>query len=110
MGFNPETGICDHFKIPLIHIFNKSEIMIKDSPYHTIIENRGNVILLGDSIGDIHMSDGIQHETCLTIGFLNHMVEDLINIYLEAFDIVVVDDGPMDIVNNILDACSKDSY
>ncbi|CAG8724354.1 9019_t:CDS:2, partial [Racocetra persica] len=81
-----------------------------EGPYHTIIENRGNVILLGDSIGDIHMSDGIQHETCLTIGFLNHMVEDLINIYLETFDIVVVDDGPMDIVNNILDACSKDSY
>ncbi|CAG8832365.1 35602_t:CDS:2, partial [Racocetra persica] len=42
MGFNPETGICDHFKIPLIHIFNKSEIMIKEGPYHTIIENRGN--------------------------------------------------------------------
>ncbi|KAF0362328.1 5-nucleotidase, cytosolic III [Gigaspora margarita] len=109
MGFNPETGICDHFKVPLIHIFNKSEIMLKDSPYYKTIENRRNVILLGDSIGDIHMADGIQHEICLTIGFLNHDVEDYIDTYLETFDIVVVNDGPMDIVNHILDACSKDS-
>ncbi|CAG8434931.1 8601_t:CDS:2 [Scutellospora calospora] len=109
MGFNPETGICDHFEEPLIHIFNKSEIMIKKSPYYATIKNRGNVILLGDSVGDIHMADGIQHETCLTIGFLNHEVEHFINIYLETFDIVVVDDGPMNIVNSIIDACSKDS-
>ncbi|CAG8726654.1 5814_t:CDS:2, partial [Dentiscutata erythropus] len=98
MGFNSETGICDHFKVPLIHIFNKSEIIIKNSPYYTTIKNRGNVILLGDSIGDIHMADGIQHNICLTVGFLNHNVEDYINTYLETFDIVVVDDGPMDTI------------
>ncbi|CAG8475580.1 610_t:CDS:2 [Diversispora eburnea] len=55
MGFNEETGICDHFKEPLIHVFNKSEVMIKNSPYHEIIENRSNVILMGDSIGDLQI-------------------------------------------------------
>ncbi|CAG8748740.1 18824_t:CDS:1, partial [Gigaspora rosea] len=78
-------------------LIQQSEIMIKGSPYYKIIENRGNVILLGDSIGDVHMADGIQHEICLTIGFLNHNVEDYLDNYLETFDIVVIDDGPMDI-------------
>ncbi|CAI2190715.1 12104_t:CDS:2, partial [Funneliformis geosporum] len=102
MKFNLETGICDDFMEPSIHTFNKSEIAIKHSPYHTTIENRRNVILLGDSIGDLHMADGIKHDVCLTIGFLNHDVENLLKSYLENFDVVVIDDGPMDVVNIIL--------
>lgn len=102
MKFNLETGICDDFTEPTIHIFNKSEIAVKHSPYHTTIENRRNVILLGDSIGDLHMADGIKHDVCLTIGFLNHDVDNLLKSYLENFDVVVIDDGPMDVVNIIL--------
>ncbi|RIA90943.1 pyrimidine 5'-nucleotidase [Glomus cerebriforme] len=102
MDFNPETGICDKFVAPLIHVFNKSEITIKDSPYHQTIEDRRNVILLGDSVGDLQMSRGIEHDICLNIGFLNYIDDDLLNSYLKIFDIVVLDDGPMDVVNMIL--------
>ena len=107
MNFDPETGICNEFAEPLIHVFNKSEITIKgskDSLYHTTIENRGNVILLGDSIGDLQMSSGIKHDVCLNIGFLNYDDEKLLGSFLERFDIVVLDDGPMDAVNVIMQA------
>nr|CAG8494122.1 9217_t:CDS:2 [Entrophospora candida]CAG8566843.1 6593_t:CDS:2 [Entrophospora candida] len=102
MEFNPVTGICNHFKEPLIHVFNKSEVVVKDSPYRTAIEERRNVILLGDSIGDLQMSYGISHDTSLTIGFLNFKIDELLDEYLKSFDIVVTDDGPMDCVNIIL--------
>ncbi|RHZ71884.1 hypothetical protein Glove_251g53 [Diversispora epigaea] len=103
MGFNDETGICDHFKEPLIHVFNKSEVMIKGSPYHEIIENRSNVILMGDSVGDLQMSRGIHHDTCLTVGFLNNMIDKFLITYLKTFDIVIIGDGPTDVVNFIID-------
>ncbi|GBB94177.1 hypothetical protein RclHR1_02300018 [Rhizophagus clarus] len=104
MIFNPETGICNEFAEPLIHVFNKSEIAIKDSNYHTTIEQRRNVILLGDSIGDLKMSSGIKHDVCLNIGFLNYDNDEILKIYLEKFDIVVTGDGPMDVANMILQA------
>ncbi|CAG8445642.1 6080_t:CDS:2 [Acaulospora colombiana] len=108
MGFNEKTGRCDHFKEPLIHTFNKNEIIIRDSPYHTTIEDRGNVILLGDSLSDVQMADGIRHHTCLYIGFLNYGAEKLLDKYMETYDIVIVGDGTMNIVNFIIDACSVD--
>ncbi|CAG8567690.1 5828_t:CDS:2 [Acaulospora colombiana] len=102
MGFNEETGICDHFKEPMIHVFNKSEVMIKDTPYYTTIKNRGNVILLGDSIGDLQMAAGIHHDTCLAIGFLNSAISENLDTYSKVFDIVVLGDGPMDVANLII--------
>ncbi|KAG9289841.1 hypothetical protein G9A89_015421 [Geosiphon pyriformis] len=106
MGFNPLTGICDHFKPPLIHIFNKSEFMLEKTPYYFTISERKNVILLGDSIGDLEMSSGVKHDICLNIGFLNDHVEELLDKYLNAFDIVVVHDGPIDVVSWILETIS----
>lgn len=38
------------------------------------LEGRSNVILLGDSIGDAGMADGVCHDTVLKIGFLNSNV------------------------------------
>jgi len=48
------------------------------------------------------MSSGIKHDVCLNVGFLNYDNDELLNSYLEIFDIVVTDDGPMDVVNMIL--------
>ncbi|RHZ65143.1 hypothetical protein Glove_319g79 [Diversispora epigaea] len=108
MGFNEKTGIYDHFKEPLIHTFNKSEVMIKDSPYYNTVKNRGNIILIGDSIGDLQMASGISHDICLSIGFYNKN-DDFFDKYQEMFDIVVTGDGPMKVINYIMDAIIKTS-
>lgn len=42
------------------------------------LTERENVILLGDSLGDVSMSDGIPHGTILKIGFLNTMVKTIL--------------------------------
>lgn len=43
--------------------------------YHDLVENRNNVILLGDHLGDSEMAEGIPHKsTELKIAFLYEKV------------------------------------
>lgn len=102
MGWNAD-GICDHFEDPLIHVFNKSEFSLEKTDYYKTIKERKNVILLGDSVGDVLMSQGVQHDTCLNIGFLNHDVETLYPKYSQLYDIVIVDDSSIEPVLSILE-------
>ncbi|KAI9299794.1 pyrimidine 5'-nucleotidase [Cunninghamella echinulata] len=94
MVFNKDD-ICTGFNDPLIHVFNKSEFQLESTPYYSLIQHRTNVILVGDSLGDLQMSQGIQHDLCLNIGFLNHDIEFLEPRYLQAFDIVIEGDANM---------------
>jgi len=102
MAFNEETGICDRFVGPLFHVFNKDNFGLEGTPYEKLLENRSNVIICGDSLGDIKMADGVKHETCLSIGFLNLNKEKMIEKYKNTFDIVITDDGSFDLINEIL--------
>ncbi|KAF7990621.1 hypothetical protein HCN44_000426 [Aphidius gifuensis] len=55
---------------PLIHVFNKNEKAL-DPDYFKVLEDRTNVILMGDMTGDATMADGVKlAETILKIGFL----------------------------------------
>lgn len=38
--------------------------------------NRDNVILIGDNMGDIHMSDGVAFQNQISIGLLNDKQDD----------------------------------
>ena len=61
-----------------IHVFNKNEAAVHDSDYFQNLSHRVNVLLMGDSLGDLHMADGAEHmESKLTIGFLNTRVNRL---------------------------------
>ncbi|KAG2182930.1 hypothetical protein INT44_005911 [Umbelopsis vinacea] len=102
MGWN-DRGICDHFEEPLIHVFNKSEFCLDKTDYYQTIKDRKNVILLGDSVGDVLMSQGVQHDTCLNIGFLNHDVEALYPKYSQLYDIVIIGDSSVEPVLSILE-------
>ncbi len=90
------------FKSKIVHAFNKSEVQVKDTPYHEQIVQRKNVILLGDSPGDLHMAEGMDHDNIIKIGFLNEEIDNLLDFYKESFDVVIVDDGPMDFINELL--------
>lgn len=102
MLFNPETGICDRFADPLIHIFNKDNFGLEGTNYENLIKNRKNVIICGDSLGDLKMADGVEHETSLSIGFLNINKEKMLETYKKNFDIVISDDGSFDLLNEFL--------
>ena len=103
----------------VIHVFNKNEKSLKPverTNAHTSdvelvnqIQQRGNVLLMGDSLGDPCMADGIENPSAvLKIGFLNHDIktdQEVIRLkkYLDAYDVVLIDDQTVDVFNMILD-------
>uniref|UniRef100_H2ZQP4 5'-nucleotidase n=1 Tax=Ciona savignyi TaxID=51511 RepID=H2ZQP4_CIOSA len=100
-----ENGILTGFHGELIHVYNKNEGALAHSAYFDDIKHRHNIILLGDSMGDLHMADGVQDiNTCLKIGYLNENVEHMLESYMNAWDIVLVDDASMDVANALFAA------
>ncbi len=97
-----ENGVAKGYKSGIVHTFNKNEGHIKKSPYFKQIETRKNVILLGDSLGDSEMLDGIEHKTIIRVGFLNEEIEKDKDKYEKEYDILILNDGSMDYVNELL--------
>uniref|UniRef100_V9KK26 5'-nucleotidase n=2 Tax=Callorhinchus milii TaxID=7868 RepID=V9KK26_CALMI len=99
-----ENGLLKGFKGELIHVYNKQEGALQNTEYFQLLMQCSNVVLLGDSLGDLSMADGVQNqENILKIGFLNDKVEELLEQYLAAYDIVLVRDETLDVANGILE-------
>jgi len=62
---------------------------------YSLVKKRTNVLLLGDHIGDLGMSDGLIYENRIAVGFLNANIEKSLKDYSKAFDIVYLNDAPM---------------
>ncbi len=59
----------------LIHTFNKNAAAIRHSDYFDHLNDRHNILLLGDSMADPSMADGAHNiANILKIGFLNDKV------------------------------------
>ncbi|KAJ3323836.1 hypothetical protein HDV06_001206 [Boothiomyces sp. JEL0866] len=99
-----ENDVCVGFQDPLIHALNKNEAGMSENVHAQKVSNRDNVVLMGDSIGDLKMADGIRHDTKLTIGFLNHDVELLLEKYEQNFDVVLVNDTSLEFVIRLISA------
>lgn len=97
------TGVLQAFKGQLIHTFNKREGALSHAAHLPELKGRTNVLLLGDSLGDLTMADGVSNvQNTLTIGFLNDQVEERKELYVNSFDIVLVNDETLEIPNAIL--------
>ncbi|NWS48676.1 5NT3B nucleotidase, partial [Probosciger aterrimus] len=98
-----ENGVLTRFKGPLIHAYNKNNSVLQGTEYFQQLSTRTSIILLGDSMGDLTMADGVPSvENILKIGFLNDKVEERRGKYLDAYDIVLERDETLDVANGIL--------
>jgi len=90
-------------KEPIIHSLNKKETTLQQFPaVYAKVKDRTNVILLGDSLHDLEMIDGFDYDNLLTIWRCHSNDPVTKKRYDEHFDIVITDDGPLDVVNDIL--------
>lgn len=85
----------------IIHSFNKSEVVLEDAEHFSIIKDRKNVVLIGDSLGDPHMVDGLSHDTVIKVGFLYD--ETKLKEYLSLYDVVLVEEESL---SYLIDLCS----
>jgi cytosolic 5'-nucleotidase 3 len=87
----------------IIHCMNKDETILKKIPeLYSNIQNRKNVILLGDSIGDLGMIEGFEYKNLLKVGFLNFDYDKLRDEYRKNFDMVLEGDGDFNQVNSLI--------
>lgn len=98
-----EEGSAVAVRKPIIHALNKKEIMVKDYPFFGKVENRKNVILMGDNAEDVHMIDGFGYDNLIKIGFLNENIEENMEKYKSNYDVVILNDSPMDFAGNLLE-------
>ncbi|GAB0095602.1 5'-nucleotidase [Sergentomyia squamirostris] len=98
-----QDGIVNGFQEKFIHAFNKNETALEGTEYYDLVKSRDHVILMGDSLGDAGMADGIPKSShVLKIGFLYDHVEQSLPKYMDTFDIVLIDDQTMQVPQKIL--------
>nr|XP_044991473.1 cytosolic 5'-nucleotidase 3A isoform X1 [Jaculus jaculus] len=98
-----ENGVLKGFKGELIHVFNKHDGALKNTDYFSQLKDNSNIILLGDSQGDLQMADGVANvEHILKIGYLNDRVDELLEKYMDSYDIVLVKEESLEVANSIL--------
>ncbi|MCX6781737.1 MAG: haloacid dehalogenase-like hydrolase [Candidatus Magasanikbacteria bacterium] len=102
-----EKGRMIGTKEPLIHTSNKYEITVDNFPAYEAIKKRKNVLLLGDTIDDVGMIEGFDYDNLLKIGFLCEDVENQLPKYKQYFDMIILNDGPIDPLNQLLDNITK---
>jgi 5'-nucleotidase len=101
-----DDGNIINFSPELLHTFNKQ---FGSLPAHIAgIDDfdhyRPNVILMGDSRGDVKMANGYKYENLLKVGFLNLPLESNLQDYMRLFDVVITGDGSMNYLDDILRA------
>jgi cytosolic 5'-nucleotidase 3 len=63
------------FKGQLMHVFNKNKFTIPKLEHLDKLSHRDNILLMGDSLGDLNMAEGaVDNANLLTVGFLNDKV------------------------------------
>ncbi|XP_065369287.1 7-methylguanosine phosphate-specific 5'-nucleotidase [Calliphora vicina] len=93
-----KDGLLNGFQQPMIHTFNKNETALNGSEYYDLVHNRDHIIVMGDSIGDADMANGVPASShIIKIGFLFDHPEQNLERYMNAFDIVLIDDQTMDV-------------
>lgn len=98
-----DQGRAVKVKEPIIHTLNKDETMVSDFPeIYKQIENRQNVILLGDSVSDIGMVAGFTHKSIIKVGFLNENIDQNMEAYKKNFNLVITEDKDMKFVNQLV--------
>ncbi|GAQ86629.1 cytosolic 5-nucleotidase III [Klebsormidium nitens] len=69
----------------------------------SVVAGRNNVILLGDHLGDLGMSRGVDVDEQISIAFLNDKVEENLEVFASSFDVVLIGDGSMKEVITIVE-------
>jgi len=97
-----ENNKFKDIKKPIVNVLNKDEIIIDDQNIQNRIKDKNNVILMGDSEGDLGMVGHIKYDNIIKIGYLNEKEDELKDKYAEIFDVVILQDQGLEPIINIL--------
>ncbi len=112
LEFDEKTGATIGYQSDIIHTFNKNESHIENYYFNDKFDDRRNIILIGDSTGDSQMNSGTDSDNVIKVGFFNmdkteEGFDENLAKYLEIFDLIILDDGSFEPINNILESIIK---
>lgn len=96
-----KDGIATGVDKNIIHSLNKNEVSLPDEITQKL-ENRQQVILLGDQVDDLNMVDKTAHDSVLTIGFVSEDNSDYISDLISNFDIVCDNEEDYTVLQKLL--------
>jgi HAD superfamily hydrolase (TIGR01544 family) len=110
--FFDEDDIACSFTKPTIHVLNKKASDFYENNSLQKIKEKKNIILIGDSLGDTTMADGINYENIIKIGFYNenNFKNKYYKDYINNYDILILNDGPFDIINSFIETTTLERY
>ncbi|MDA3840546.1 MAG: hypothetical protein PF572_05625 [Patescibacteria group bacterium] len=98
-----EKGVVVGVIDPIVTTTNKYLVINEHlAEIETVNNKNKNVLLLGDNYEDEKMANGFHCADIMKIGFLNEEVDENIDNYKRAFDVVILNDGKMDFVNEFI--------
>ncbi|KAK4385474.1 Cytosolic 5'-nucleotidase 3A, partial [Sesamum angolense] len=115
-----QNGNLVSFKGKTIHVLNKNEHAIDMAgPVHdrlgdangladdtSSVKMRTNVLLLGDHIGDLGMSDGLNYDTRISVGFLMmHRCGGLLNLLLSFVQLQLIELYQCPLISQVKNYC-----
>lgn len=103
-----KNGQATNISEPIINVMNKDETAIHDHlKVYSKIKDRKNVILMGDSLGDLGMITGFKYNNLIKIGFLNDGEEQNKKEYEKNFDMIISQDSDIKPVNKLIIEITK---
>lgn len=97
-----DAGVALGVREPIIHSCNKDESMIAGFNLNELIKKRPHTILLGDSLDDANMAKALPLRTILKIAFLNDRIKELLPVYKNRYDAIILNDGNFQLILDIL--------
>ena len=101
-------GVASGVKNNIIHSFNKNEVSLSDDIKEKI-NNRKNVILLGDQLNDLNMVDYNKHDNVIKVGFITSETEKYKKDFKAAFDLLIEqNEDYCDVIKTLFNEVKKD--
>ncbi len=95
-----KDGVLVEFKEPIITSLNKSTIITHEKMPH--IARGSNAIILGDLLPDLFITENLQLDTVLTIGYYHEGASLPLEKYMAGYDAVITGDGNLTWVTNLI--------
>ncbi|CEL96862.1 unnamed protein product [Vitrella brassicaformis CCMP3155] len=105
MLFNEEGRLVD-FSSDFIHTLSKKKYLRQYLERNPQRHARHNVLAMGDLITDVSFLEAVPScKNSIAIGYLNYQEkeDELLESYLDAFDVVILRDGSMDLCKQIIE-------
>jgi HAD superfamily hydrolase (TIGR01544 family) len=91
----------------IIHTANKKITNVGKIEFYSEVKDKKNLVLLGDDLTDLRMSESFDYDNIIKIGFLNEKVDIDLSLYKENFDILILNDGDFQPVSDLIKDISK---